>query len=471
MTNIGESRSHRFFLIAGDLFCILAAYISAFYIRYLDFPDRNWEAFISLLPWILLIGLFFISVYELYALDRKNTISDIVRKILVASSLMTFLTMAASYLFREFAMPRSVVLIAAVFMVILMVIFKVIYLKLTRGSVIGKVLLIGNESNTDKLINKIKHPMLKGTKVQHISGDSSIEHIGYCLEDCDYVVLCTDISKESKSQVIYHAMERNKVVYVIPTLYELLLQRASITPLEDTLVMGVQPFGLTWDKVFVKRVFDFVASLLLLVLISPLMLFVAIIVKLDDPKGKVIYSQERLGKHDKPFTIYKFRSMITGAENKTGPVLATSDDDRITKVGKFIRSTRLDELPQLFNVLKGDMSLVGPRPEREFFIKQLSEEYYHYGYRNRVQPGITGYAQVMGKYSTGVEDKLRFDLYYIRNYSLWLDIIILLKTFLVIFDRSKSEGTGDASEDKDKSDGDRQEVPQTSTKSRSTLNL
>jgi lipopolysaccharide/colanic/teichoic acid biosynthesis glycosyltransferase len=163
--------------------------------------------------------------------------------------------------------------------------------------------------------------------------------------------------------------------------------------------------------------------------------------------------------------------MITGAENKTGPVLATSDDDRITKVGKFIRSTRLDELPQLFNVLKGDMSLVGPRPEREFFIKQLSQEYYHYGYRNRVQPGITGYAQVMGKYSTGVEDKLRFDLYYIRNYSLWLDIIILLKTFLVIFDRSKSEGTGDTPEENDNSDGDRQETSQTTSKSRSTLNL
>jgi len=464
------SRNHKFILILADLVCLLGAYVSAFYIRYLDFPGRNWEAFISLLPWILLIGLFFISVYELYSLDRKHSISDIVRKVLVAVAMMTFFTMAASYLFREFAMPRSVVLIASVFAVILMVSFKVLYLKLTRGNVIGKVLLIGNENNTAKLIDKIKHPMLKGTKVRHIQEDATIEQIDYYLEESDYVVLCTDISKEMKSQVIYHAMERNKVVYVIPTLYELLLQRATITPLEDTLVMGVKPFGVTWDKVFLKRVFDLVSSIIILVVISPVLLVVSIIVKLDDPKGKVIYSQERLGKYDKPFTIYKFRSMVSGAENSTGPILATSNDDRITKVGKFIRSTRLDELPQIFNVIKGDMSLVGPRPEREFFIKQLTQKYYHYGYRNRVQPGITGYAQVMGKYSTQVDDKLRFDLYYIRNYSLWLDIIILLKTLVVIFDKTKAEGSDDKP-DTDSGDEEDKDTSEKKEKSRSKLNV
>ncbi|BAB07369.1 teichuronic acid biosynthesis (glycosyltransferase) [Halalkalibacterium halodurans C-125] len=170
-------------------------------------------------------------------------------------------------------------------------------------------------------------------------------------------------------------------------------------------------------------------------------LLVAILIKLEDPKGSIIYKQERLGKDNKPFMIYKFRSMVEGAEKKTGPVLATQNDDRITKVGKFIRATRLDELPQLFNVLKGDMSLVGPRPERSFFIEQLSKEHLDYAYRNTVQPGITGYAQIMGKYSTEAEDKLRFDLYYIRNYTFWLDIVIMLKTFTVLLDKTKAEGT------------------------------
>ncbi len=440
MYSMDDTRNHKFLLILGDLLCILIAYISAFYIRYLDFPDRNWEAFISLLPWILLIGLFFISVYELYNLDRKHTFSDIVRKILVATALMTFLTMAASYLFREFAMPRSVVLIASVFTVFLMAAFKVLYFKVTRGNKIGKVLLVGDSENTSKLLHKIRHPMLKGTAVRHVSEHVPMEELNYSLCEVDFVVLAPDISKEKKSQIIYYAMEQNKVVYVIPELYELLLQKSTTSPMEDTLVMGVRPFLLTWDKVFVKRVFDILSAVVLLVLASPALLITALLVKLEDPKADIIYSQERLGKNNRPFTIYKFRSMIQGAEKMTGPVLASSDDKRITKVGRFIRATRLDELPQLFNVLNGDMSLVGPRPEREFFIKELTERYFHYGYRNRVKPGITGYAQVMGKYTTDAEDKLRFDLYYIRNYSLWLDIIILLKTCLVIFDKTKSEG-------------------------------
>ena len=438
---MSEISNHKFVIILADLLCILAAYVAAFYIRYNGFPQKNWESFVSLLPWILLIGLFFISVYELYALERKNTLWDIVVKIVVAVIFMAFLTMSASYLFREFAMPRSIILIASIFTILFMTGFKIIYLKLTRRNIVGKVLLIGDDSNTQRMIAKIKHPMLKGTRVKHLQPNTTIDKIKHHIRHADYVVLCTSVSKELKSEIIYHAMEVNKVVYVIPTLYELLLQRASVTPLEDTLVMSVKPFGLTWDQTLFKRAFDIAATGLIIILASPILLITALIVKFEDPKGSIIYKQERYGKNNKPFTIYKFRSMIEGAESDTGPVLATQGDDRITKIGKFLRATRLDELPQLFNVLKGDMSLVGPRPERGFFIKQLTKEYYHYGYRNSVQPGITGYAQIMGKYSTEVDDKLRFDLYYIRNYSFWRDIVILLKTFIVLFDKTKAEGT------------------------------
>ncbi|WP_078594245.1 sugar transferase [Evansella clarkii] len=443
MPSISELRNHKVIIILMDLLCILAAYIGAFYIRYSGFPERNWDSFVSLLPWILLIGLFFISVYELYALDRKNTLWDIVIKIVVAVTFMSFLTMSASYLFREFAMPRSVILIATVFTIVLMTGAKLLYLKLTRRNIVGKVLLIGDDENSQRMIAKIKHPMVKGTHIKHIQPNTSMDKIKHQIKQVDYVILCTSISKEMKSEIIYHSMEVNKVVYVIPTLYELLMQRSHVSPMEDTLVMSVKPFGLTWDQALVKRVFDMVASGILILLASPILLITALMVKFEDPKGSIIYKQERFGKNNKPFTIYKFRSMIEGAESKTGPVLATENDARITKIGRFIRATRLDELPQLFNVLKGDMSLVGPRPERGYFIKQLSKQYYHYGYRNTVQPGITGYAQIMGKYSTEVDDKLRFDLYYIRNYSFWLDILILLKTFIVLFDKTKAEGTAE----------------------------
>ncbi|MCC5704105.1 sugar transferase, partial [Klebsiella pneumoniae] len=136
----------------------------------------------------------------------------------------------------------------------------------------------------------------------------------------------------------------------------------------------------------------------------------------------------------------KFRSMVMDAEAKTGPTLAKSDDDRITKTGKFIRKTRIDELPQLINVLIGDMSLVGPRPERDFFAEKFQRENKWLNNRHAVKPGITGYAQVMGKYTTNVDKKLKFDLHYIRNYSFWLDCIILMQTILVVINKAKSEG-------------------------------
>ncbi|TMW72359.1 sugar transferase [Alteribacter natronophilus] len=441
MPNSSSLTTHKSFLILTDLLCILLAYISAFYIRYSGFPAENWNSFIALLPWILLIGLFFVSIYELYALDRKNTLWDIAVKIVIAVIFMAFLTMSASYLFREFAMPRSIILIASIFSIILMTSSKLLYLKLTRGNVVGNVLFIGDGEDSDKILAKVRQPMLKGTRVTRLSSQAPASKIAAYMRHTDYVLLCADISKETKSEIIYHAMNQNKLVYVVPTLYELLMQRASVSPLDDTLVMSVKPFGLTWDQTVVKRACDLAASAFLIVLLSPVLLITALIVKAEDPKGSIIYKQERFGKDNKPFIIYKFRSMIEGAENKTGPMLAVENDDRITKVGRFMRSTRLDELPQLFNVFKGDMSLVGPRPERGFFIKQLSKQYYHYGYRNKVKPGITGYAQIMGKYSTDVEDKLRFDLYYIRNYTFWLDIVILMKTFIVLFDKSKAEGT------------------------------
>lgn len=156
--------------------------------------------------------------------------------------------------------------------------------------------------------------------------------------------------------------------------------------------------------------------------------------------GPAIYKQERIGLNGKPYWIYKFRSMIQDAEKITGPVLAENNDSRITAIGKFIRAIRLDELPQLLNVLKGEMSLIGPRPEREFFISQYMETLPYYSYRLSVKPGITGLAQVLAYYSTTAEDKLRFDLLYVRNYSFSMDMKILFQTLQVVLQRDRAQG-------------------------------
>ncbi|WP_156323976.1 sugar transferase [Bacillus sp. JCM 19034] len=208
------------------------------------------------------------------------------------------------------------------------------------------------------------------------------------------------------------------------------------------MVLEVKPFTLSSGQILAKRLLDVVVSTVLLLFTTPIMILAAIAIKLED-RGPVFFKQERVGQYNKPFQILKFRSMIVDAEAKTGPVLAKSADSRITKVGAFIRKTRIDELPQLLNVLKGNMSLVGPRPEREYFAKKFEQENKWFYYRSAVKPGITGFAQVFGYYTTSADSKLKFDLYYIRHYSIWLDIVLLFRTILVVLNKSQAEGQQD----------------------------
>ena len=188
-----------------------------------------------------------------------------------------------------------------------------------------------------------------------------------------------------------------------------------------------------------KRILDIIFALLIGVCVIPIMIIAAIIIKLES-KGPIFFIQERIGEGNKPFKIVKFRSMTTDAE-KDGPKWATKNDNRVTKFGKFMRLTRIDELPQLWNVLRGEMSFVGPRPEREFFIKQLEKEIMYYNLRHTVKPGLTGWAQVMYPYGASIEDayrKLQYDLYYIKNHDILFDVKILLKTVtIVIFGKGR----------------------------------
>ena len=188
-----------------------------------------------------------------------------------------------------------------------------------------------------------------------------------------------------------------------------------------------------------KRILDIIFALLIGVCVIPIMIIAAIIIKLES-KGPIFFIQERIGEGNKPFKIVKFRSMTTDAE-KDGPKWATKNDNRVTKFGKFMRLTRVDELPQLWNVLRGEMSFVGPRPEREFFIKQLEKEIMYYNLRHTVKPGLTGWAQVMYPYGASIEDayrKLQYDLYYIKNHDILFDMKILLKTVtIVIFGKGR----------------------------------
>jgi len=219
-----------------------------------------------------------------------------------------------------------------------------------------------------------------------------------------------------------------------PTFYETATHKLLIENITPSWFIFSHGFKVTWLLRLCKRVLDITASFLGLVFFLPVIPFVVLAIKLDSP-GPILFRQVRVGKGDRPFTLMKFRSMRQDAESRTGAVWSQENDPRITKVGNFLRRTRLDEIPQLLNILKGDMSLVGPRPERPEFVGELKKRIPYYSERHYVKPGLTGWAQVCYPYGSSVEDaieKLRYDLYYIKNISILLDFYIILKTFGVV---------------------------------------
>jgi exopolysaccharide biosynthesis polyprenyl glycosylphosphotransferase len=223
-------------------------------------------------------------------------------------------------------------------------------------------------------------------------------------------------------------------IKIEPDLYDVVMGQARTQQIYGFPLIEINPQIMpAWER-RVKRLLDILFSIFFLLLMLPVLLLTALLIKIDS-RGPVLYKQRRVGRNSQPFTIYKFRTMIKDAEKYTGPVWAEKSDPRITRMGRFMRKVRLDEFPQFINVLMGDMSLVGPRPERSFFVEKLKEQYPYYTRRLKVQPGITGWAQVKGEYDTSLEsakEKLQYDLYYIENMSLRMDIRILLHTIFVM---------------------------------------
>jgi sugar transferase (PEP-CTERM system associated) len=216
--------------------------------------------------------------------------------------------------------------------------------------------------------------------------------------------------------------------------YEKLAGKLSVEQVDRDWLIYSEGFRHSNLKRFIKRCLDLIISAVLSLLLLPFILLLAIIIKVDS-RGPVIFSQERVGGKRKPFQIYKFRSMIDNAERQSGPKWAEDNDPRITRVGGMIRKWRIDEIPQLWNVLKGEMSFVGPRPERAFFVKQLEEQIPYYGKRFTLKPGLTGWAQVSYGYGASVEDaieKLNYDLFYVKNMSFLMDLVIILRTIKIV---------------------------------------
>lgn len=274
-----------------------------------------------------------------------------------------------------------------------------------------------------------------------ISIDEGIDKIMEKAKEFEGIVV-GDVPSHDRNLILKKCYDSSIRVYMIPKISDILVRSSTNLNLFDTPILLSKNEGLQIDQMAVKRFIDIVVSLIGIILTSPLFVIFGAAIHLID-RGPVFYTQTRLTIDGKLFKIYKFRTMRVDAEKDGVARLAGEVDDRITDVGKILRATRLDELPQLFNIIKGEMSLVGPRPERPEIAAEYIEDLPEFAMRLKMKAGLTGYAQVHGKYNTTPYDKLKLDLHYIRNYSLWMDLILIVLTPKVLFMKESTEGVGE----------------------------
>jgi len=293
----------------------------------------------------------------------------------------------------------------------------------------------------DDLIEKINSRKDKYNICETVSCTIGYRRLFELMEKYPTVVLC-DLPAETRNDLMKFCYQKSIRAYCTPKLTDIMFRGADDIHLFDTPLYVFRNQGLTIDQRFFKRFFDIVLSVIMLVIASPFMVLIALAIKLYDG-GPVFYTQERYTRDERIFKIIKFRSMRVDSDKEEQRITG-KEDDRVTPVGKLIRAIHFDELPQLFNILKGDMSIVGPRPEWRVTTEQYCEQIPEFPFRLKVKAGLTGYAQVWGKYNTTPYDKLKLDMTYIEKYSLWLDLKILMLTFKVLFMKENTEGVDES---------------------------
>ena len=408
----------RLFLIFTNIMLINASFILAFLARYgLPFPERNFLPYKNSFIFLTLIYLLPLAVFGVYKL-RVPSSWDLLKRVFSGLFLGTLVSVAFVYIFRANlgAFPTTVFVIS--FFINLLILFKFNQLVLKHYDRIKKnILVVGRGDIKDITIGKADVKRIAVDEIENFS-----ENI-----DIDEIIVC-DIHREESMGLIACLAQKLRINIIFsPACYvKLLHERIHGTDLTHSLSTFISRKREAEEAAM--RALDIVAGAAILTISLPVTLVVALLVKLTS-KGPILYTQQRIGKDGKKFTLYKFRTMIDNAEKEAGPVLAVKNDLRVTKIGRFLRDTRLDEFPQLINVLLGQMSLVGPRPERPYFVKHhkvLME------IRLAVRPGLTGLAQIRNAYDLHPKHKIKYDYLYIQRRSLLLNLYILAKTIPVM---------------------------------------
>ncbi len=436
-------------LILGDILLSVLAIYAGCFVR-LGSWQNDYTSDVTRLVVFVTIILFCSFLFELYHSDKRPSKKEISGRIAL-SLIVSFLILTSIYYLTGIHMFwRGIFLLSLGFFGIFQFLWHVSYLKLMNSpGQARRVLVLG----TGPLAKKIGE-LIQTTNHLHIlqgyvnlSGESL--HVPPETVVGNGHGLVATVKEEKAHKLVVSLSERRGIFPVqevmdckfcgievidAPSFYEEVTGKLLLENTTPSWFIFANGFRMTAQKKSYKRIFDILCSLFGLALTLPLMPLVSLIIKLDSD-GPVFFKQVRVGEMDEPFFLYKFRTMRQDAEKGTGAVWAQKNDPRITRIGRFLRKTRIDELPQLFNVLKGDMSFIGPRPERPEFVAELKKVIPYYSERHFVKPGVTGWAQVRYPYGASVEDaieKLRYDLYYIKNVSPYLDLVIIIDTIRVM---------------------------------------
>lgn len=434
--------SRKLVMLAGDIVLISIAYIlAAALVLNRSISAETLFLHKDLLPMVMCVTGLMMNVNGLYTILYKR-FAEVMLSTVVAHICTMILVIFVSYLAGDYEYSCWLLLISLVLQCVFLTGWRYISWRMGR-SMLNKrsILLIGSEDECNHVYNRLKTQPQLNMKLKYVCTDTGDDRWQKAAGEVDIVVICAGMEHGSKADIINYCHRHGKDVLLIPESVELFCIGAELDKIDDIPMFRLQGLCPSLEVRTMKRALDIAVSFIGFVCALPFMLATAVAIKIGDP-GPILYSQVRTGRKGKEFRIYKFRTMRVDAEKYSGPMLAQENDPRITRLGRFLRAVRLDELPQIWNVLNGDMSIVGPRPERPFFVEQFTAEMPEYAYRHNVKPGITGMAQVYGKYNTTAFDKLVYDLMYIQQCSILTDLSIIIQTVKVLFTKSATEGTG-----------------------------
>ena len=440
--NIRDFKAEKIITFIADVVILLVLGLAAFFL----FPNEKIGPRDSVALNILFA---LVAVCFMYWLEKYETlISELGEKrvITVLSFLYTFLVFGAInlLLFMETGRLINDAFLFAAGLVAVLIKDRILHVIMNKRFITPRLLIVGAASAELIRMKRVRYGVHDFYEtwyetLEGIAESDVADYIKGLLEDYEGICIFNDFSDAVYDTLVNVATDMNKDIYIIPKIVDVGKINARIVRFDDILSLHLKKYHVTGIELFIKRFMDIVISLVMTLFAALPMLVIALLIKLTSP-GPVFYKQQRLTKDKKIFWIYKFRTMIPDAEKHTGPVFAQKDDPRITPIGKILRSMRLDELPQLLNILKGDMSVVGPRPERPEFVELFSGQIRNYDYRFKLKAGLTSLSHIYGRYSTQIYDRTYYDLYYIARYSLLLDLKIMLLTSKTMFLKDAAEG-------------------------------